>query len=89
MSENKPLIEFPCTFPIKVMGINTSALITDVVAIVSLHCQGFNPDSDIKITPSTKGNYISVTATVNATSQQQLDTIYHALNKHDLVKFTL
>ena len=89
MSKNKPLIEFPCTFPIKVMGINSSALIADVAAIVSVHCLDFDPEDDIKITPSTKGNYISVTAMINATSQQQLDAIYSDLSKHELVKFTL
>lgn len=89
MPKNKPLIEFPCTFPIKVMGINSSALIADVTAIVAVHCPDFDPEDNIKITPSSKGNYISVTATVNATSQQQLDSIYSDLSKHELVKFTL
>lgn len=89
MPENESLIKFPCTFPIKVMGINSSELIADVAAIVAVHCPEFDPDRDIKINPSTKGNYISITATVNATSQQQLDSIYLDLNKHELVKFTL
>lgn len=89
MPENKPSIEFPCTFPIKIMGINSSALIADVAAIVAVHCQDFDPECDIKITPSTKGNYISITATINATSQKQLDSIYSELTKHELVKFTL
>jgi uncharacterized protein len=89
MSENKPLIEFPTLFPLKVMGINSNDLIAAVTAIIAIHCPDFAPEDDIKITPSKKGNYISVTATINATSQQQLDMIYSALNKHELVKFTL
>lgn len=87
--EKKSLLEFPCSFPIKIMGINNDNLIAEVTAVVSRHCNDFDPEDDIKIIHSTKGNYISVTATINATSQQQIDSIYLALNKHELVKFTL
>ncbi|MFN8770103.1 MAG: YbeD family protein [Neisseriaceae bacterium] len=83
------LMQFPCLFPIKVMGINQSALISEVVAIISSYCRDFKPDVDITIKPSRKGNYISITATIVAQSQEQLDNIYIALNKHKLVKVTL
>lgn len=87
--EKQSLLKFPCSFPIKIMGINDNSLIAEVTAVVAKHCTDFDPEDDIKIVPSSKGNYISVTATINATSQQQIDSIYLALNKHELVKFTL
>jgi uncharacterized protein len=90
MTEEKTsLLEFPCHFPIKILGINSEDLIAEVVAVVSRHCNDFDPEDDIKTTPSKKGNYISVTANINATSQTQIDAIYMALSKHELVKFTL
>lgn len=85
----KPLINFPCLFPIKIMGINNNFLVPQVAAIISSYCDSFKPDDDIKMKLSTKGNYLSITATVWAQSQDQLDKIYLALNKHDLVKITL
>ncbi len=88
-ADKKSLLEFPCSFPIKIMGINNENLVAEVVAVVARHCDDFDPEDNIKIVPSSKGNYISVTATINATSQQQIDSIYLALNKHELVKFTL
>lgn len=89
MPENKSLLTFPCSFPIKIMGINSDDLIAAVAAIVSIHSPDFDPENAITIAKSSKGNYISVTVTINATSQEQIDAIYLALNKHDLVKFTL
>jgi hypothetical protein len=88
MSKEK-LLKFPCLFPIKIMGINHPDLIVEVVAIVSRHVAYFNPQADITTKLSKQENYLSVTATIMATSQKQLDTIYTELNQHELVKVTL
>jgi len=88
MSTEK-LLKFPCLFPIKIMGINHLDLVAEVVAIVSRHTAHFDPQNDITTKLSKRGNYMSVTATIMATSQEQLDTIYIELNKHKLVKITL
>ena len=87
--QKKSVIEFPCKFANKVMGIQHDDLVPEVVAIISLHAGDFNPELDITIKPSAKGNYLSITATITAKSQEQLDNIYRALNKHELVKITL
>jgi putative lipoic acid-binding regulatory protein len=39
--------------------------------------------------PSTKGNYLSLTVTVRATSREQLDNLYRALSSHPMVKMVL
>ena len=83
------LLKFPCSFPIKIMGINSEDLVPEVVAIISARSHTFNPEADIVAKPSSKGNYLSITATIQAQSQEQLDNIYLALNKHELVKVTL
>jgi hypothetical protein len=39
--------------------------------------------------PSTKGNYLSLTITVTATSREQLDNLYRELSGHPMVKYVL
>lgn len=88
MTQEK-LLKFPCLFPIKIMGNNTPDLVAEITAIISRHAVHFNPQADITTKLSKHGNYLSVTATIMATSQEQLDTIYIELNQHELVKVTL
>lgn len=88
-SQLEELMTFPCLFCIKVMGINSPELIAEVAAIVCRHSESFEPERDITTKPSSKGNYLAVNATLNATSKAQLDSIYLALNNHPLVKITL
>ena len=71
------------------MGVNVPELLNEVHAIIDSLCENFNPDQDVKMKLSSKGNYLSITATVLAQSKQHLDSIYLALNQHPLVKVTL
>lgn len=92
MSENskmEELLKFPCPFAIKIMGFNHPELIAEVSAIIIKHAEGFNHDKDLQYKLSRAGNYLSITANINATSKAQLDSIYLALNSHPLVKITL
>ena len=83
------LLKFPSSFNIKIIGTNHIDLVPEVCAIIASNSDTFNPEADIVTKQSTKGNYLSLSATITATSQQQLDNIYIELNKHRLVKVTL
>ena len=72
------LLEFPCDFPIKVMGRAESGFEVDALEIVRCHAPDFDTGR-MRSVPSRKRNYISVTFTVRATSQEQLDNIYRGL----------
>lgn len=72
------LLEFPCRFPVKAMGRQTETFEATVIRIVSGHAD-FWDDQSVKINPSSAGKFVSVTITVRATSQQQLDAIYQEL----------
>ena len=87
--DTQELLQFPCSFPIKIMGVNSEDLLPEVIAIITKHASNFNPQIDITTKPSNKGNYLAITATIIATSKQQLDTIYQELHKHKLVKVIL
>ena len=70
------LLDFPCQFPFKVLGVADDALADQVIAVLQQHAPG---DYSPSIKPSSKGNYLSVTVTVTATSKEHLETMYSAL----------
>lgn len=82
------LLEFPCRFPIKAMGRQNDEFEALVCGIVTRHAQLW-PDEPIRSTPSKAGNFVSVTATVEAKSQAQLDAIYQELTDCEQVLMAL
>lgn len=86
-SENS-LLEFPCRFPIKAMGRNSDRFEEIIIHIVTSHA-GLWPGEPVRSTPSKAGNFISVTAVVDAHSQEQLDAIYQELTDCDKVLMAL
>jgi len=82
------LIEFPCDFPIKIMGAAGDSFLPAMAAIVVRHAPDFKVDT-IQIRPSKAGNYLALTCTVRAHSQAQLDGLYRELSSHPMVKVAL
>ncbi len=82
------LLEFPCRFPIKAMGRQSEEFEALVSAIVTRHAQLW-PDEPVRSVPSKAGNFVSVTATVEARSRVQLDAIYQDLTDCELVLMAL
>jgi putative lipoic acid-binding regulatory protein len=87
MSEES-LLEFPCSFPVKMMGRNTAEFRDTVRVLVEKHTGPMN-DEAINDAVSRNGNFVSITITVIALSQQQLDDIYRDLSSHDDVLMAL
>lgn len=87
MSE-ETLLEFPCAFPLKVMGLNQPAFEQYVVEIVRTHA-GSAAISKVNTRPSRNGRYLAVTVNFTATSKPQLDDIYRALSSSEQVLFLL
>jgi putative lipoic acid-binding regulatory protein len=81
-------IEFPCSFPIKMMGRDTAEFRATARALIENHVGPVDEDA-IRFNPSGKGNFVSVTVTVTATSQQQLDDIYSDVSAHQDVLMAL
>ncbi|MDR9436260.1 MAG: DUF493 domain-containing protein [Thiohalophilus sp.] len=88
MSEEETFLEFPCEFPIKVMGRSDVDMQSLVMELVSKHAPELS-EKDITRRDSRQGNYVSLTVTVTATSKAQLDRIYLDLNASDAVLMTL
>lgn len=82
------LLEFPCDFPLKVMGRAEEDFDALVVAIVRRHVEDLR-EGAVSSRESRKGNYVSVTVTIQAESQAQLDGLYHELSAHERVLMVL
>lgn len=82
------LLEFPCRFPIKAMGRASDEFESHVTAIVLNHAQLW-PEEVVTSAPSKQGNFVSITVTIEAESQQQLDAIYQELTDSSLVMMAL
>ena len=78
------IIEFPTPFPIKALGKDEPEFRQTVLEIVAAHAS-FDPERDVKEALSGKGNFVSVTVTLMAESQEQLDTVYQSLHDNELV----
>lgn len=87
MSEDS-LIEYPCDFPIKIMGRAEEGFAQSVVEIVLRHAPDFAAET-VEMRASSGGAYLGVTCTIRATSREQLDQLYRALSEHPAVKVVL
>jgi len=88
MAEADTLLEFPCDFPLKVIGATRDGLAQAVVEVVRKHAPDFDA-AKIGMRPSKAGNYLSLTCIVRAASQAQLDALYRELTAHPWVKIVL
>ncbi len=83
------LIEYPCLFPIKVMGLQDGGLCSSDGTVAQRQFDPFLRASTVELRPSSGGKYLGVTITVTATSREQLDNLYLALTAHPCVKVVL
>ena len=81
-------LEFPCAFPIKIMGRRQDGFAQLIADIVVRHVPDFDP-ATLEMRTSSAGNYLSLTATVNATSREQLDDLYRDLVAQPMVAMVL
>ena len=82
------LLEFPCAFPIKIMGESHDGFADAMLEVVLRHAPDFD-GATMEMRPSRTGKYISLTCAINATSKQQLDDLYREISGHPLVAMAL
>jgi putative lipoic acid-binding regulatory protein len=86
--KRESLLAFPTAFPIKVMGRREDGFAQAVVDIVLRHAPDFDAKT-VEMRPSSAGNYLGVTVTINAQSREQLDALYRDLSAHPGVAMVL
>ena len=82
------LLVFPCDFPIKMMGRDSPQFRATARALVEKHT-GPLAEEAIHSTQSRNGRFVSITVTVHAQSQDQLDDIYRDVSAHEAVLMAL
>lgn len=85
---DETLLEFPCDFPIKIMGRESAEFRALARALVEKYT-GPLADGAIASSLSRNGAFVSVTVTVVAQSQQQLDDIYREVTSNDEILMAL
>ena len=91
MSEEKSresLIDFPCKFPIKILGKDSDVFENTVSKIMAKHDQKYS-EFGVKKNRSKQKNYIALTWVVNVNNQDELDSIYRDLSKDKNVLYVL
>jgi putative lipoic acid-binding regulatory protein len=88
MAVESSLIEYPCDFPIKIMGRTEPGFAQAIVDLVTRHAPDFD-SSRVEMRVSKKNRYLSLTCTIRATSREQLDQLYRELCDHPAVVMVL
>jgi putative lipoic acid-binding regulatory protein len=86
--EAPPKIEFPCLYPIKVIGHAVNTFRAQVLEAIERHTGAIDPNL-IQLKPSKHSNYLSITVTIAATGKPQLESIFSDLKKIESVKLVL
>jgi putative lipoic acid-binding regulatory protein len=87
-SDDSELLTFPCDFPIKMMGRETSEFHATVRSLVEKHTGPMSDDA-FQSSLSRNGRFVSITVTISAQSQEQLDNIYRDVSAHEAVLMAL
>jgi putative lipoic acid-binding regulatory protein len=87
-NDKKPEIEFPCKYPIKVLGDAHPDLNQHVISVMNAHAPTIT-ESDLTAKNSSKGKWQSITVTIIATGKPQLDAIFADLKTSNRVKMVL
>ena len=83
-----PKIEFPCLYPIKIIGVASTEFQAEVVTVVEKHAGKISPEL-IELQVSKKNTYVSVRLTIAATGADQLQNLFDELKTLESVKMVL
>ncbi len=83
-----PRIEFPCDYPIKVLGRSAEHLEQVVIEVFERHAPGFDQRS-VSIKASSKGTFTSITVVITATGREQLSALHRDLMATGMVQMVI
>lgn len=88
VEQDPPKIEFPCSYPIKVMGRKAPDFIDVVLEVMRCHAPEVGPEH-LSVRNSSAGTFISLTVTIIATGEAQLEAIFADLQATGRVMLVL
>jgi len=83
-----PKIEFPCAYPIKVVGRASDELHAAVSEVFERHAPGFDAEL-IRVKSSSGGKFVSITITIEAQGPSQLSALHGDLMATGLVSMVI
>ncbi|MEW6445320.1 MAG: YbeD family protein [Pseudomonadota bacterium] len=86
--DNPPPLEFPCEYPIKIMGEACASFEAEMVALIREHAPNLG-EGAVSLRPSKGGKYVSMTIALRAESREQVDAITMALRAHPKVLMSI
>ena len=88
MIDDAGLLEYPCDFPVKILGHTQAGFAQAVLDVVKRHAPDFD-GATMELRASKRRKYLSVTCVIRATSREQLDNLYQELCDHPMVVMVL
>ncbi len=88
MIDDATLLEYPCDFPVKILGHTQAGFAQAVLEVVKRHAPDFDATT-LELRASKQRKYLSVTCVIRATSRKQLDNLYQELCDHPMVVMVL
>ena len=86
--QEPPKIEFPCEYPIKVLGRSNDRLQPVVIEIFERHAPGFDA-ATLRLKSSSGGKFVSITVVIEATGTDQLAALHEDLMATGLVNMVI
>ncbi len=86
--QDPPKIEFPCDYPVKVLGRSSEAFESIVFEVFERHAGGFSRET-MTVNGSSKGTFTSLTITITATGPEQLQALHLDLMATGHVKMVI
>lgn len=83
-----PKIEFPCAYPLKIIGPAADDFSDFVISILERHTDRIHEET-IEARASSGGRFISVRVTITATGEEQLKNIFTELKASGRVQVVL
>ena len=88
MSGDAQITEYPCDFPIKILGHTRAGFAQSILEVVRRHAPEFD-GAAMEMRSSKRGKYLSLTCVIRARSREQLDGLYRELCDHPMVVMVL
>jgi len=89
MSQSEPpKIEFPCDYPVKVLGRSGAQFEACVLAVFARHAPGYDAGR-VSVRSSRNGTFTAVTVFITATGTHQLEALHRDLMATGQVQMVL
>ena len=86
--DSKPVLEYPCDYPIKVMGLHENDFAVCIIDIVRRHDPDL-ADEHITYLESRNGKYLAVSVVITATGASHIEALFNDLKASGRVVMVL